>query len=765
MQQAHQPDQGGATPTRTLFLRNLFMATAPTPEELIGQLDRAEVELKEKQRKIKDARKRLGLDPTSQSVRDRDAERKKLDSLARRIVRIPAVADIERRRELEADQFKWHRFYFGEIFTYEFTAQQREMLLAIARAIKYGGDQAIAASRGEGKSTNAECELIRGILLGTVSFGVIFAATGTDAENSLSAIKKQFEENDLLLADYPEVCSPVRALENVPNRAHYQVITGKRVDNGEDFGPISSRFSWCGREIKLPKVPGSICKGSIIATRGLDSAVRGLKIGTMRPDIAIIDDPDTMETVNSDDQADKLEGKIDKGIAGLAGQQRRLARVMITTIQRRRCVSAKFTDPQQKASWHGKRFKFLVEPPERLDLWDDYIQQRTADLQTGDEHARAAHALYISKREAMDAGAVVANPHRFDPSILPDGTQVEASSLQRFYNLICDLGPEAVATEYQNDPPEESGPMESGITSNRVQCQVSGFDRRVVPPGCIAVTQGVDCRKIALHYVVRAWQADGTGYTIDYGVHEVYGTTVGSDEGVDLALRRAIIDRQETIDANPYRYADGTIAPVNLTLVDAGWRTQAVYTACNEVGLGIMPSMGFGRSAGCTQANFSDTQRRTRDRAPGDGWFLSRRGKLWLVAMDTDRWKSFEHDRWMTGAGKVGRMEVFGDASGAMPGRLTPDQKSHFSYSKHITAEIEVEEIIKGALRRYWKPIRDTNHYLDASYQSSVAANMCGIKLMKERVDLAAASANNTTSDETEYVASAPQAIGSRQRW
>ena len=33
---------------------------------------------------------------------------------------------------------------------------------------------------------------------------------------------------------------------------------------------------------------------------------------------------------------------------------------------------------------------------------------------------------------------------------------------------------------------------------------------------------------------------------------------------------------------------------------------------------------------------------------------------------------------------------------------------------------------------RKWKVKSDTNHYLDASYMSNVAANMCGINLLRK---------------------------------
>jgi hypothetical protein len=108
--------------------------------------------------------------------------------------------------------------------------------------------------------------------------------------------------------------------------------------------------------------------------------------------------------------------------------------------------------------------------------------------------------------------------------------------------------------------------------------------------------------------VVRAWRPDGTGFVIDYGVHEVHGTVYGSDEGLDVALKRGILAPIEATKETEYLTTDGKQMPVELTLVDAGFRTQAVYGACAEVGLGVKPIMGFGKSSGCTQANFSDVQ-------------------------------------------------------------------------------------------------------------------------------------------------------------
>jgi hypothetical protein len=658
--------------------------------------------------------------------RARDADRKRASRAARRVVQIPEIEDPARRARLERDIFEWLPFYHPEIYEHPFTDQIREIILAILAAFRGGGDQAIAASRGEGKTTSGEMVAEFCVLKGEVDFAVLFEAAGQDAEQSLQAIRDRLAENDRLAADYPEVCVPIRALNHTNQLARTMLVSGRRQDNGEPFDAVPCSFRWSGSEIVFPNVPGSRSAGAIIATRGLDAAVRGMKRGAKarRPRAAIINDPDTVNTVHNPDQGKKLEQKIERSIAGLGGQKKRVARVILTTVQRRGTVSDRFTDPKVKPSFRGRRFRFLVQRPAREDLWEEYVRLKVLDWENEREGKATdlAGELYAKQFEAMNAGAVVANPYR-------RGDETERSALQYYFNEVARMGPEAVATELDNDPPEESGPIESGITPHRIMRQVSGWQRQIVPPGATVLTQGIDVRKVALHWVVRAWRLDLPAvWTIDYGVHEVLGTKYGSDEGLELAIRRAILARLEATRQADYMTPDGQVLPVDLTLIDAGWQTDAVYGACAEAGLGVMPVMGFGRSSGCTEANFSEVQRRSRDRKPGDGWFLSRRGGIWLVCADADRWKSWEHARWLTAPTLPGCAYLFGEP-GEPGGRLSQDEKDHHTYAHHLCNEVEIEEPYKGTMRRRWKAKSDNTHYLDATYYADVAGNMKGFRL------------------------------------
>lgn len=350
--------------TRSLFLWP--MPASPTFSEL-RERERNLKNLLDQARRLSSGRG--GGAQTAEEFRARDRARKRESLESKKALFIPKPQDLNHRLMLEANTVEWLRWYFGEgagtgadIFIEPFQPHHLEMIRAIDDAAAHAGDQSIAAPRGEAKTTIAECVATKHILRGTVSFAVLFAATANDAGNSLGSIKQYICASDRLLADYPEVCIPVRDVDATPNRAHSCVVYG------DDFPITHARFQWSGDEISMPRVPGSVSAGAIIATRGLDAAIRGLKKGKIRPSLAIIDDPDTEKTAHSPEQAKKLARRIERGIALLAPKGNRMSRVMITTTQTQTCVSATFTDPKMKPSWKGKRFAFLQKKPDKEEM-------------------------------------------------------------------------------------------------------------------------------------------------------------------------------------------------------------------------------------------------------------------------------------------------------------------------------------------------------------------------------------------------------------
>ena len=663
-----------------------------------------------------------------------DAERMREARARARQLRVPAVADPERRARCEADDELWLRTYLPEVFYSPFVPFQRRILRDAADCLHFGSLKCTAAPRGGGKSTCLRYKLLKDLLTRRLRFPLIIAATSTKARDFLDSIKRRLASppSSPLAQDYPLECTIGRYVNPWPSRARNVVANDRRIN-----------VEWGPDHFILPTWEDEEPLGPICMALGITSDdIQGCNIYDQRPDFVLLDDLDSRDSLAAENgrMAAKICESIDKTVGGLRGQAKRLGMYYTCTITSLDSAAYKFSDPLQKPAWGGSRIKAIDKWPDRMDLWDRYVELRQygqstlgADGLPLDRYGREAHRFYESNRESMDAGAAVANEHNYIAQPTPDGTPEHLSALQACFDFIADYGMESFQTEYQNDPQKDESVAQTQLTARRVQSQVNGYEWKIVPPGCALITQGIDVRKSALHYVVRAFADDGSAYhTLHYGIEEVHGTSVGTDKGLDEALIRALKSRMEHVREEGYMTADGEILPVAFTLVDAGWRTDAIYRACRELGVGIMPSMGFGRSAGCAKPNFSPGVQRTDTRIPGDGWFMSlQQDGTWLVACDADRWKVWEHDRWLTSPEQPGAMFLYGDPAGIVPGgRMTDTERRHLGYAKHLCAEAEVEEVVRGQLVRRIKQFSENNHWLDASYLSTVAAKIKGATLI-----------------------------------
>lgn len=118
---------------------------------------------------------------------------------------------------------------------------------------------AYVAPRGVGKSTWFFLALpLWAAAHGHRRFAAAFADSATQAETHLGTFKHELETNALLRADFPELCTPLvrnGGTKAADNRGMYQASSG-----------------------------------FVFAARGIDSSALGLKVGTLRPDLLILDD-------------------------------------------------------------------------------------------------------------------------------------------------------------------------------------------------------------------------------------------------------------------------------------------------------------------------------------------------------------------------------------------------------------------------------------------------------------------------------------------
>jgi hypothetical protein len=660
----------------------------------------------------------------------KDERTKQADLMARkraaaRDIEIKLPANVQRRIDCLNDAELFLRTYFGDTFSQPFTDDRRAMLQSIIDAARFGGDFALAAPRGEGKSKIACYGSMYLMVAGLSNFPIVIGKSQVKAQNELKTIKERLQQTPLFIADFPEIGIPFEAVGGWSSRGRMQTVGGKNTNI--EIGADHLIFPTITREQLRPDWPAE-CEpascGQIMASLGVDGPIRGTNFRDRRPTLAILDDIENKKTSDSDAVIEANEQIIEKDVGGLGSGGRRVSRVMLCTVQNRKCIAFKYTDRKQKPSWNGQRYRKLVTPPSRMDLWDEYVQLRT---NRGDEdpEARAAFAFYFDRQELMDEGAVISNPYSFDSRDASDGLPLELTAIQAYYNRVADFGKHAVATEDDNDPPIEAGPQGMGLTAEIVASRLSGLDRYQLPANATSLTAAIDLGKYSCHWVVTAWWPGGGGCVVDYGILEVTGTdnTKNEIQAIEPEIFKALLRWRDELLAKKYVDAGGAERKVDCVLVDSGTFTNAAYEFTRQVGAPFHCSKGFG--------NYRVRGKSTRTVLAGDHMHAAYQEaeKIWLFELDTDYWKAWMQERFMSPTFDENNMLRRGALSLFNPS----GNRKHLSFSQHVVAEELVTEFKEGkGAKTYWKVHNENNHWGDALYNSCAAGRYTGVSLLAD---------------------------------
>ena len=585
-----------------------------------------------------------------------------------------------------------------------------------------GGKKAVAAPRGRGKSTIVKGMLVYATARELVRFIVPICATTNLAGRIYRDYRNEWGNNDLLFQDFPEICAPVRHLEGAPQRAARQHVDGHL-----------THINWSSTDfLRLPRVPGnandflrslgrewSPYGGVKMAFAGLDAAFRGMNIDDDRPDCLIIDDPETRESARSFQQIEDRIEIIEKDIEGLEGQDKPLAMVMVTTLQNTYCVSAQFTDPEQKPAWEGERYGWIQSWPERLDLWDEYIALRRKAQQAGDRHGMTAVEFYFQNMTAMHAGVVMLADN-FKEIVLPDGRHAVHSAIQEAYNKIADTNLSAFKAEYQNDPDPEEQVEGSQLTPGRVAGQLSRIERGVIPDARVFSFVGVDIGKYKSHWVKISCNREMVIWITDYGIVETHGLTkYSSEQAIELSILESLkqfADSDVFADAQPL-----------LVLVDSGDFTESIYEFCRQMGPPFYPSKGHSMDRFHQKKQSEEYEPFLH--AYAHKTIDSKRRETWLYNVNTEFWKKWGQERFLVDAFMdetrlPGSVAVFDPPHG--------DMKFHMQLARHMVSESEQLVPVDGKVnKRVWVVHdKNNNHWLDAYALACAASGCTGLRLV-----------------------------------
>lgn len=660
-----------------------------------------------------------GYDALKERARQRNLE---LSLSGRDIGELPPVADPNRKAKAARDFRFFCETYFPATFHLPWSPDHLKVIAKIELAVLEGGLFAMAMPRGSGKTSLCETACLWALIFGHRGFVALVGADEEHAANMLDSIKAELENNELLLADFPEVVYPIHCLEGIHQRAAGQLYQGKQTHIG-----------WTAREIVLPTIPGSRASGAIIRVAGITGRIRGMKHkradgSSVRPSLVLIDDPQTDESARSPSQCATRERILAGAILGLAGPGKKIAGLMTLTVVRPDDMADRILDREKHPQWQGERTKMVYAWPANEKLWAQYTQI-WRDGMRADRGIGEATEFYRVHREEMDEGAVVAWPERYHPD--------ELSAIQHAVDLKLDRGEAAFFAEYQNEPLPEDVPDDDLLTADQIAAKVNGYRRGEVPLGCTHLTMFIDVQAKALFWLVAAWEDGFAGYVIDYGTEpdqkEGYFTlrdikrTLGSvapRAGLEGAIYAGLERLTEATLGREWRRDDGAMVRIDRCLIDANWgnSSDVVYQFCRQSKFAgtVMPS--HGRYVGASSIPFSEYKRKRGDRV-GLNWripVVTGKRAVRHVVFDTNWWKSFVHARLAVAIGDPGALSLFGRKP-----------EAHRLLAEHLTAEYRVKTEGRGRTVDEWKLRVDglDNHWLDGLVGCAVAASMQGAAL------------------------------------
>jgi len=666
--------------------------------------------------------------------RDADLKRKRgAIRAAQNIAPIGQVENPERRKRCKKSLRKFCEEYFPEVFVWDWSNDHLRVIKALERVIKTGDMLAFAMPRASGKTCLARAAAFWAVLYGYRPFVTLIGGSEKKAKELIEPMKMAILENGRLLADFPEAIYGLRCLENTAKRQAQQHCNGQL-----------THVRWEPDRIVFPTLPPDVVAsvlgpigekvnktaGSIISVTSLDAHMRGQQYtradgSVIRPSLVLLDDPQTRASARSPGQTKLRMDLIYGDVLGMAGPGVRISAMMTCTKIYEEDLADKILNQEDHPEWQGQCTKLIFEFPTNTKLWEEYAEIRADGLRRG-KGLKPATAFYHKHRKAMDKGAKVAWPERYD-------RDSEISALQHGMNLRY-RNEETFFSEYQNEPMQEQI-SDDILVPATVAEKLNGRKRGIIPLACPYLTAFIDVHDRVLYRIVCAYQADFTGYLIDYdtfpkqekGWFELRTAKRtlkqkfprrGTDGAILAGLEYSI---DEMLNREWPRSGGQGVLRVGRLLVDMGYKAELVAAAKHKVG-GATMLLSLGRGIGARNRPMSEYRRKPGEQY-GHHWYQpSVKGTREFphIAVDVNYWKTHVQQAISTPAGDPGNFTLFGRKP-----------KEHELFSEHIAgSESWIETSGYGRTLHEYKlrPTRPDNHWLDGLVGCAVAASMLGAK-------------------------------------
>lgn len=660
----------------------------------------------------------------------------------REIGPIPDIANLRRRARCRSSLRLFCETYNRAPFYFAWSPDHLKAISRLEEAATQGALFAFAMPRGSGKSVLCRMATLWAISYAWCRYVFILGSTAGKASENLSAIKTFARFLPEYGADFPEIVTGIRALGGIPQRAGGQLCQGE-----------STMVEWSESRIVLPTVPppanwpkgrklrqdgkaptsGAVVSAAGLTAEGIRGSVLTLTTGEqIRPDLVLLDDPQTPESARSPKGNDDREQLVAADVMGLAAPGYPLSAVMPCTVIAKGDMIDRFLDRSKHALWRGERTKLLTAMPQDLAAWDHYFEVYRSCAQEEPPDYAPANSYYQAHRTELDAGAVHSWPERKE--------DWEISAIQSAMHLYERVKHRAFMAEYQNDPQDDELGGQVLLTPDGIMSRVNRHERGRAPAATTRLTAFIDVQGSLLFYAVVAWTDSFGGAVLDYGAWpaqpRLYYTLRDASPTLDTVLPGRSLEAQlygglealaaELLGRDWLREGD-TPLRIERLLIDAAWgqSTGVVRQFVRQSAYAALIYPSFGKGIGAGSNPLTDRAKKPGERF-GLDWVmpLPRAGFGRYVLYDTNSWKSFLAARLLVDLGDRSALTLWGDRPAA-----------HRLLADHLVSErpVRTKRILsEGGGREVdiWnlQPGRD-NHYLDCLTGCCVAASVQGVSL------------------------------------
>lgn len=580
---------------------------------------------------------------------------------------------------------------------------------------------ALAAPRGSGKTSLTETSVVWALLYGHCRYIVVIGANSRNATNIITNIKRTLTQNKALRDDFPESIYPFYKLNGSALLARGQQYLGELTD-----------IAWNKDGVIFAAIPGSKASGAMLYAVGIKGAVRGGNKTKPdgdeieRPDIVVLDDPQTEAVARSPKQIDALVDIIDGAISGLVGPAAELKMIMLCTVIEENDLSSRYLSHKQ---WKGLKFKMVEQMPTNMKLWEQYRDVRN-------EGATKAKQFYKKNLAAMREGAIVPWAENFPPECI--------DALQHAMNIWSD-NEITFYNEYQNTPVDKNAGTLL-VPAKTIRTRLNGLERRVVPMDTFAITSMLDVHDDMIYYMVCAWANDFTGYVIDYGVFPEQNRVnfSRSDKSLMTLARQFGEGRRDgaiaaglefllhQLTAESYTmHGDHDKQEVNRIdkiLIDSGYKPHVVEAVITKIGspVHVRPALGVGIGAKQTPMEYWGAGSKGKSAKVGHFWVdekIKTRAYR-TVKGDVNYWKTAVHNAFSLRSGERGSITFWGT-----------NPEAHRMVSEQMTAEKVVLVEANGRKVNEWaNPFKQDNHWFDCLVGCMIAASTLGVEATEYKI-------------------------------